>query len=212
MCPKKSLKKPVIPAQAGIQGVKSRGNACTGWMPAFAGMTPKVLLQNLPNRFRISGFGLMRGAVCNGAPRHAQHGFSLVTAIFILVILAALGAAMVTFSSAQHGTVAMDMQSARAYQAARAGIEWGAYEALKVPGFNCTGTPFTLTFPAGTNLTGFTTTVACSMTNHAEGANAVALFVLTSTATYGVVNTPDYVSRQVSARIARCMPPGGGTC
>lgn len=142
--------------------------------------------------------------------RH-QGGFSLVTAIFILVILAALGAAMVTFSSAQHGTVAMDIQSARAYQAARAGIEWGAYEALQVPSFNCTGAPFTLTF-AGTNLAGFTATVDCSVTNHAEGANAVALFVLTSTATYGVVNTPDYVSRQVSARIARCVPPGGGTC
>ena len=137
------------------------------------------------------------------AMQNRQGGFSLVTAIFILVILAWLGASMVTFSTAQHSTVAMDIQSARATQAARAGIEWGAYEALQVPGFNCAGTPFTLTFPAGTNLAGFTTTVACSLTTHTEGANAVDLFVLTSTATYGVVNTPDYVSRQVSARIAR---------
>ncbi len=177
-----------------------------------------------PNLFRVPGSACRADARRGVRWRHpepgtrnAQRGFSLVTAIFILVILAALGAAMVTFSSAQHGTVAMDMQSARAYQAARAGIEWGAYEALQVPGFNCPVPPaaaasYTLTFAAGTNLTGFTTTVACSMTNHAEGANAVALFVLTSTATYGVVNTPDYVSRQVSARIARCVPPGGGTC
>ena len=72
-----------------------------------------------------------------------QGGFSLITAIFILVIFAALGAAMVTFSTVQHTTVAMDIQSARAYQAARAGIEWGAYEALKVPGFDCTGLQMT---------------------------------------------------------------------
>ena len=150
------------------------------------------------------------------AAQNRQSGFSLVTAIFILVILAWLGASMVTFSTAQHSTVAMDIQSARATQAARAGIEWGAYEALQMSGFTVTctsGTPFTLTFPAGTNLAGFTATVACSVTNHTEGANAVDLFVLTSTATYGVVNTPDYVARQVSARIARCVPPpGGGTC
>ena len=149
--------------------------------------------------------------MCRKLPVNDQRGFSLVTAIFILVVLAALGAAMVTFSSVQHNTVAMDIQSVRAYQAARAGIEWGAYEALKVPGFNCTGTPFTLTFP-GTNLAGFTTTVDCALTDHTEGANTVTLFVLTSSAAYGVANTSDYVARQVSARIARCVPPGSGSC
>jgi len=172
-----------------------------------------------PNRFHVPGSAApvdARRGVQWRRPepgtRNAQRGFSLITAIFILVILTVLGAAMVTFSTVQHTTVAMDIQSARAYQAARAGIEWGAYEALKVPGFNCTGTPFTLTFPAGTTLSGFTTTVVCGVTNHTEGANSVDLFVLTSTATSGVANTPDYVSRQVSARIARCVPPGGGTC
>ena len=54
--------------------------------------------------------------------RHAlglrQSGFALVTAIFILVVLAGLGAAMVSISTTQHTTVAMDIQSARAQQAA----------------------------------------------------------------------------------------------
>jgi len=146
------------------------------------------------------------------AMQNRQGGFSLVTAIFILVILAGLGASMVTFSTAQHGTVAMDIQSARAYQAARAGIEWGAYEALKVPGFSCpVPTSYTMTF-AGTQLAGFTTVVTCNSTTHTEGANTVVVSILNSSAVYGVVNTPDYVMRQLSARIALCTEPGGGAC
>lgn len=146
------------------------------------------------------------GFTCN-----RQSGFGLVTAIFILVILAALGAAMVTFSGAQHTTVAMDIQSARANQAARAGIEWGAYRALQVPGFTCGGSPFTLTF-AGTNLAGFTTQVSCSSSAHSAGGNTLTMFEFTANASFGVVNTPDFVARELSARIARCTDAGGAPC
>ena len=155
------------------------------------------------------------------AMQNRQGGFSLVTAIFILVILAGLGASMVTFSTAQHSTVAMDIQSARAYQAARAGIEWGAYGALAqapsvpMPGFSCPVLPaaatiYTMTF-AGTPLAGFTTVVTCSSTTHSEGANTVVVSILNSSAVYGVVNTPDYVTRQLSARVALCTA-GGAAC
>ena len=60
--------------------------------------------------------------------RHS--GFSLVTAIFLLVILASLGAFIVTISGVQQTSSALDMQGSRAYQAARAGIEWGTYQVL----------------------------------------------------------------------------------
>ena len=152
--------------------------------------------------------------------QNRQRGFSLVTAIFILVILAGLGASMVTFSTAQHSTVAMDIQSARAYQAARAGIEWGAYAALKptlVPGFTCPVLPalassYSMTFAAVPAFTGFTTTVACNSTTHTEGANTVVVSILTSTAIYGVGNTPDYVRRDITARIAKCTDPSNALC
>jgi MSHA biogenesis protein MshP len=140
-----------------------------------------------------------------------QTGFSLVTAIFLLVILAALGAAMVRFSGAQQTTVAMDIQSARAHQAARAGIEWGAYRALKEPAFSCAGTPFSLSF-SGANLNGFTTEVACSSTSHNEGSNTITLFEFRANTRYGTANTPDYVARELSARVARCIDPGGVAC
>ena len=135
-----------------------------------------------------------------------QNGFALVTAIFILVVFAGLGAAMVTISTSQHTTVAMDIQSARAYQAARAGIEWGVYQSLQTPlpaGFTCPVLPAAAASYAMAPLTGFTTTVTCSSTTHSEGANTVTMFALTSTATYGSVGTSDYVARQLQARVAK---------
>ncbi|MEK6662861.1 MAG: hypothetical protein AABY73_03245 [Pseudomonadota bacterium] len=111
---------------------------------------------------------------------------------------------MVSISTAQHTTVAMDVQSARALQAARAGIEWGAYQALQTPfpaGFTCPASPaasYTMTPFAG-----FTTMVTCSSTTHSEGANTVTMMVLISTATYGTAGTSDYVAREVQARVAK---------
>lgn len=139
------------------------------------------------------------------------HGFALVTAIFILVVLAGLGAAMVSISTSQHTTVALDIQSTRAYQAARAGIEWGAFQALQPtppPGFNCPAYPATASYTipfTGTPLAGFATTVTCNTTSHSEGANTVTLYMFTATATYGAVGGVDYVARQVSTRVAHCV-------
>jgi MSHA biogenesis protein MshP len=54
-------------------------------------------------------------------------GFSLPTAIFLLVILALLGAFMVSLSTTQNVMSAQDVQGSRAYNAARAGMEWALY-------------------------------------------------------------------------------------
>jgi MSHA biogenesis protein MshP len=55
-------------------------------------------------------------------------GVGLVTAIFLLVVLAGLGAAAVTLFNAQQHSSSLDIEGARAYQAARAGIEWGIFQ------------------------------------------------------------------------------------
>jgi MSHA biogenesis protein MshP len=60
----------------------------------------------------------------------SQKGFALVSAIFILIALAALGGFIATVSSMQHIGSALDLNGARAYQAARAGTEWGVAGAV----------------------------------------------------------------------------------
>ncbi|MGZ5779931.1 MAG: agglutinin biogenesis protein MshP [Burkholderiaceae bacterium] len=86
-----------------------------------------------------------------------------MTAIFLLVILASLGAAIVYISGVQQISSGLDIQGARAYQAARAGIEWGLYQQIKAGScVDAPGTSFTL--PAGTTLSTFTVTVICHAT------------------------------------------------
>jgi len=47
-------------------------------------------------------------------PAHRQHGFAAIAAIFLVVVLAALGAFMVTYSNTQQLTSAQDIQGSRA--------------------------------------------------------------------------------------------------
>lgn len=63
-----------------------------------------------------------------------QHGFGAIAAIVILVILAALAAAIVSLGTTQQMTSAQDVMSSKAWQAARAGNEWGLYQVLRTGG------------------------------------------------------------------------------
>ena len=62
-----------------------------------------------------------------------QTGFSLISAIFLLVVIAALGTFAVTLSTAQHQSQILDIMGARGYQAALAGIEWASYNVNQQP-------------------------------------------------------------------------------
>lgn len=137
-----------------------------------------------------------------------QRGFSLVTAIFLLVVIAALGAFAVTLSTTQQQSSSLDVMGARAYQAARAGIEWGAYQVLPASGAAfataCRPGPHSQVIaPLPNTLAGFAVNVQCAATSHVEGAAMLWVYNLTSTATQGVVATPDYVERQISVTIAQ---------
>jgi MSHA biogenesis protein MshP len=98
-------------------------------------------------------------------------GFGAIAAIMVLVILAALAAALVSIGTAQQSTAALDLMSARAWQAARAGNEWGLFRALSTttPGDvwkTCSGVNATLDLTADT---GFYATVSCDSWLYNEG-------------------------------------------
>lgn len=107
-----------------------------------------------------------------------MRGFAIVSAIFILVVLAALGAFIVNISSSQQVGSALDVQGVRAYHAARAGIEWGLHRQLQ--GGSCAGV--TSFIPAAGTLSAFTVTVTC--TDIADGSSTPVIhsYVVRSTA------------------------------
>jgi MSHA biogenesis protein MshP len=126
-----------------------------------------------------------------------QRGFTLLAGLFILIVLAALGAFMVRVSSMQHLSSAQDIQGSRAYQAARAGIEWGMYQALR--NSSCVASA-SLTALGG--LTDFGVTVTCAQSSYTEGANTVNVYDITATAATGTLGSAGYVERQLRATVS----------
>lgn len=139
-----------------------------------------------------------------------QTGFSLVSAIFLLVALTALGAAIVSVSTTQSITSAQDLQGSRAYHAARAGIEWGVYQVIDPEG---AVTPLPACPPDTTmTIEGFAVTVTCTRYqgaatdyNEVGALRSIAVYNLTSTAsTGGAVGAMNYVERQIQVTVSRC--------
>jgi MSHA biogenesis protein MshP len=131
-----------------------------------------------------------------------ETGFVLPTAIFLLVVLAALAAYMVSLSRTSHISGALDIQGSRAYQAARAGVEWAAWQvvdpqALQPSPAPCPASPAALTL-TGT-LAAFAVTVSCTRSVETDGADTVAIYQITSTATSGATGEVDYVERRIEA-------------
>ena len=129
-------------------------------------------------------------------------GFTLVSAIFLLVILAMLGAFMTTFSTTQHVDSANDLQGSRGYRAARMGSEW-LVASICGPVAGCTS-PLTacpaITNPLDTTPDGFSVSVTCTVNTYTEGVMSRYVFWITSTATTG--GTPGslgYIERSINA-------------
>jgi MSHA biogenesis protein MshP len=126
-------------------------------------------------------------------------GFSLVSAIFLMVVLVILGVSLVTISSVQHTTAAQMLQAARANYAARAGAEWVAAQ----PGTWCAAGPYPMesSFVLPAPMSGFTVTVSCTRTSHTFDGAARQYFVVDVTATSGVYGSVDYVRRQLRTKV-----------
>jgi MSHA biogenesis protein MshP len=129
-----------------------------------------------------------------------QRGFSLVSAIFLLVVLAALGAYAVRLATLQQQTVTAGLRAAQAFEAAKTGVAWGAYRAL-TSGVCDTGT-LTLTEGAAA---GFRVAVQCTQRSHTEGAATVDVFVFDVRAEAGVYGGPDYVSRRLQTKVTNAV-------
>jgi MSHA biogenesis protein MshP len=151
-----------------------------------------------------------------------QTGFSIIAAIFLLVVLALLGAFIASVTGMQQSSGQLDVLGVRAYQSARAGMEWGVWQVLD-PGNTLNGAgPDTCPaavmpscpaspFPAlAGSLSGFTVTVTCTLTaDTTEGNRKVRVFQIVARACQGgscpnAAPTSGYVEREVQASVAKC--------
>jgi MSHA biogenesis protein MshP len=151
------------------------------------------------------------------APRGRVRGLSIITAIFMLILMAGVAAYLMALTASSQGTSAQDVMGTRAYQAARSGAEWASYVVLKIQsnvGF-CAGASDTRTLAAGGagslagGLADFTVTVNCTRTTHNEGGTTVRVYRMDATACYPSATCPaaspppNYVERQVTMVVWR---------
>lgn len=145
-----------------------------------------------------------------------QRGFLMIAAVFLIVVLAALVGYMLTVSTTSQASSAADLNSARAYQAARAGLEWGTFRILRGAGGAGTfetqcaagsATPRNLSF--GSTLTGFTATVSCTAGSLTEGAATVTAYRIISvgcndtSCPNAATTSSGYVEREVALSLTK---------
>lgn len=143
--------------------------------------------------------------------RRRERGVSLVAAIVVMLVLAAIGAYTMRAATTQHVGAANDVLGVRAFQAARSGLEWAAFQVMQgdlSSGF-CNGgtTTETISGLAG-DLDGFSVAVDCARTDHSEAGTAVRMYTVTATACNRTAcpnagAEPNYVERQLTAVLAR---------
>ena len=127
-------------------------------------------------------------------------GLGVIAALIVLVLLSTLAAAMVRLTWTQQTTSAQDIDSARAFQGAYAGTQWGMYQALKGTWTTCAGATQTLDLRSSLNVR---VTVTCNSDLYNEGETSagtgtpqtVRLYTITAVACNGSASTcPDNAS------------------
>ncbi|MBP6850960.1 MAG: hypothetical protein KA164_05125 [Rhodoferax sp.] len=133
-----------------------------------------------------------------------QRGFATIVALFLLVVLAGLGAAMVSLSSSQQIGSALDIQGSRAYWAAKAGIEWALGTLAQTPAPVPPAVIPCPTPPSPFVVDGFTVVVTCAgdAVQFDDNGTQRTVYNLTSRAwAGGAIGGTGYVERSVSAAV-----------
>jgi MSHA biogenesis protein MshP len=120
-------------------------------------------------------------------------GFAIVAAIFLLVVLAALGAFILNISGSQHIASAQDMQGTRAYWAAKSGVQWAA---TRIQSTNACAA-------GALSLDSFNVVVTCTSHVYTEGTATKTIYWVDSTATTvgSAVGSIGYAERTVNGFI-----------
>ena len=133
----------------------------------------------------------------------------LLRLIFLVLLLAqwqAVHASVCVTESALTTTVSsskinsLALQQARAYQAARAGLEWGISRAVNAG--SCSNSAVSM---AGGGLSEFTVSLTCNSTSHTDDdGSGLTIYRLTAQAQNGAPGSrPDYAFRRLTAVVER---------
>lgn len=141
------------------------------------------------------------------AGRPQQRGVSIIAAIFLLMLMAVLAGLLANLTTVTQINMASDIGGSRAYQAARAGVEWGMFqldpnaESANLP--TCAAAGGVLN-----TIPGHTVTVTCAAfpsdaAVYQEGNRQIRIFRIQATATALGVKAPG-IERRIVVTLEKC--------
>lgn len=132
--------------------------------------------------------------------RNRQTGFSIIAALFLIVVLGAMALFLASITATTHQVSALAYRESQALLAARAGVERAIFQ--EVSGGQNGACDSAGTLPALAAYPGFTIAVTCSVSVHTEQGNSQDVYVLTITARAGgAPPQPGYVRRVLQATV-----------
>ena len=137
-------------------------------------------------------------------PGHRARGLGAVAVIVVLVMLASISAALVRLSQQSQTASAQATMGARANAAARAGLQWGLYQAFKGSWTACSGASQTISDGNGLRVT-----VSCDSRSFNEGETSpgtprtLRVFTLDAVACNGSGSCPDAAAAVMPGYVER---------
>lgn len=124
-----------------------------------------------------------------------QTGVSIVTAIFLVVVLSLMGVGMVSLLTTSQQSISQEITSAKAYMAGRSCLQWGMYQAIydANPENN---SPHTVTF----NNNGLINT-DCDTGFIVINNDSKTFFNITTSARFGAATDPEFSQRQMHLQL-----------
>lgn len=125
----------------------------------------------------------------------ATQGFILVSVLFLIAVIAVMAVVMSVTASVQNFTTVYSLQQARAFSAARSGLDYAVQRAVNAAA--CTNGGLVL---PGIN---FTVTLSCTSVPVNEGGMITTVYTITSVADTGTFGNLNYVTRTVRASVTQ---------
>ena len=121
-----------------------------------------------------------------------QVGVTIVTAIFLIVVLSLMGLGMIILLTTSQQSISQEITSVKSYMAGRSCIQWGMYQAVFSPG-TATGS-HTTTF---SDTTSGLYNSKCNTTFTTISADSLTFYKLDITASFGDVTAPEFSQRKL---------------
>lgn len=134
-----------------------------------------------------------------GAPQ--QRGMSVIAGVFLLLLMAILAAGIANFVSVANMNMVADIGGSRAYQAARAGSEWGMFQLD--PNAQTSAMPDCWVGTATPPIPGHTVEVSCQRWDYTESGRTYRVFRIISKATVTGARAPG-IEREVQVTLEKC--------